>query len=656
MNYRPEIDGLRAVAVLAVLFYHAGLAGFSGGYVGVDVFFVISGYLITRLLALDLSQKRFSLKKFYERRCRRILPALFIMCLSVSLAAWFLFLPFEFKNFGRSLAATATFWANILFWRQTGYFDAESFTKPLLHCWSLAVEEQFYIFFPLLLAFLHRKTGRRLWSALAFLALLSLALSAGQVLSRPETAFYFLPSRAWELLLGSLAALWPYAPTPARLIEPLAGFSLFLILAPFFLYGASTPFPGLAAAPPVFGAALFIHVHQAGLALSRPGRWLAAAPLRNLGKISYSLYLWHWPLLSIPRYLRQEPLSPAARLAALAGAFLLAWLSWRFIENPVRQRRLLKSGRAVLAASLAGILCLTAAGRLVRSADGFPSRLTGQARLYAEAAEDSYRIGASRLFSPYEVRAWPLGPESREPGFLVWGDSHANMWRAGLDLLAEEYQSPGLFIDPRGCGFLMADQPEPETGRNCGGYREAVLEMIREKGFREVLLAMRYSVFFGVGPFPERPPAYEAGSALAAGRNEFERRLKYTLRRLNEAGARVWLIENVPEYPDNVVNRLAFGAQRGLTPEEMGYPRRHYRNRNAEARRILSELSGPGFRLLPVDQIICRGGRCLPGDRKSSFYTDAHHLTNYGAVSFRSAIRPLFRAIEEERNKSRPAG
>ncbi|MDR1920125.1 MAG: acyltransferase, partial [Candidatus Adiutrix sp.] len=452
-RYRPEIDGLRSVAVMSVLLYHAGFNFCSGGFVGVDVFFVISGFLITGILLDDLDAGIFSLKNFYERRLRRILPPLFAMSVVVAALAWLYLLPFDFKNYGRSLAAMAAFWANIFFWKQSGYFDAASFAKPLLHTWSLSVEEQFYILFPFFLRFFYRWVKARLPLFLLMSFFLSLMVSAVQVEYQPDMAFYWLHSRAWELLAGSLTAVWSRHPDhPAlrltgRFPSAFAFLGLAAMLGPICLYEETTSFPGLAALPPTLGTALIILAHHGGASSSPAGRILASAPFTGLGKISYSLYLWHWPLLAMPRYAADAPLSAGQAAAALAAAFIPAWLSWRFVENPVRRREVFRSRRAVFIAAGVGLVVLAAAGRIVRTADGFPGRLPPAARLYAAAAEDSYRSApAAPYFKTsvdgvgYTVKAWPVGPRESPPFFLLWGDSHARMWRAAFDRLAEENQ------------------------------------------------------------------------------------------------------------------------------------------------------------------------------------------------------------------------
>lgn len=292
-TYRPDIDGLRAVAVLGVILYHFEVWPFSGGFVGVDVFFVISGYLITGIIANDLQADRFSILTFYQRRVRRILPALVACVAATSVAGLFILLPNELQDLGQSLIATALFASNIYFWSQSGYFAPAADTQPLLHTWSLAVEEQFYIAFPLILAAVWRWNRRALVPTLLVLALLSLGVSAYQVQQAPQAAFYLSIGRGWELLVGSLIALCRshLDKVPATC----AWLGLAAIVASLVGYNEQMPFPGLAALLPCLGAAAII-VSAPGTMV---GNFLSSSPMRGIGLISYSLYLWHWPIWPI---------------------------------------------------------------------------------------------------------------------------------------------------------------------------------------------------------------------------------------------------------------------------------------------------------------------------------------------------------------------
>ena len=354
MHYRPDIDGLRTVAVVPVLLFHAGL-GLSGGFTGVDVFFVISGYLITTLLLGEMDERRFSLLGFYERRARRILPALFTVLIATTVAALLLMTPTDLVSYAKSAASTAGFLANIWFYTQEGYFTEAAELKPLLHTWSLGVEEQYYLLFPPLLwlvLLLGRNRPPAILLALAGLA--SFALSVQGAIDAPKAAFYLPHYRVWELLLGSGLALatargWLARPARHAWLAAAAGLAgLAMIAAAALLYGPETRFPGAAALLPCLGAALVI---WSGTSPRTPAaRLLALPPLVWIGKLSYSLYLWHWPIIAFAVYRKGEDLAASEGLACLALALVLSALSWRLVEQPFRNRARL-SRRAIFASA-----------------------------------------------------------------------------------------------------------------------------------------------------------------------------------------------------------------------------------------------------------------------------------------------------------------
>lgn len=349
MRHRPEIDGLRAVAVVPVILFHAEFGWFSGGFVGVDVFFVISGYLITSILVEDLAGGRFSIARFYERRARRILPALFFVLACTTAAAWLWMTPPQLEGYARALVAVVLFVSNIYFWRTDDYFAPAAELNPLLHTWSLAVEEQFYIVFPVLLFVGWRFGARRLlWIAVA-LSLASLALAQWGSRNAPTPNFFLIPTRAWELGAGAICALL-LANAPPRANALLAGLGLALVAASVFAFDAATPFPSVYALAPVGGAALVILY---GDARTLVGRLLSLRPMVGIGLISYSVYLWHQPLFVFARIRSMTHPSAEVMLALSAASLVLGYLSWRYVEAPFRRSGAppLPSRRAVFAAS-----------------------------------------------------------------------------------------------------------------------------------------------------------------------------------------------------------------------------------------------------------------------------------------------------------------
>jgi peptidoglycan/LPS O-acetylase OafA/YrhL len=372
MKYRSDIDGLRAVAVCSVLLFHGFPSWFSGGYVGVDIFFVISGYLITEILVREARSGVFSIKRFYIRRARRIFPALLLVLLATLFASWLIMLPVEWRNFGEQLGASAIFVSNVVLWREAGYFDRSSDLKPLLHLWSLAVEEQYYLVWPLIVYMFSGHKDRFLQIGCVALIAISLALSVLLTPTHSVAAFYLPLTRVWELLIGSGLVFISNRQWFERLensatglpVESILGFlGLGLILAALFLFDKTTPFPSWYALVPDVGAALLI---LASLK-SWPNRHLLASkPMVWLGLISYPLYLWHWPLLSLGRLWVGEALPSAHVAGLLVLSLALAWVTMRWIESPIRAKsRDSLAGRdaALLWAALLGIGAVGLAAR-----------------------------------------------------------------------------------------------------------------------------------------------------------------------------------------------------------------------------------------------------------------------------------------------------
>lgn len=369
MHYRREIDGLRALAVVPVILFHAHVPYLPGGFIGVDIFFVISGFLITSLLAEDLAANRYSLAAFYERRVRRILPALYLVLIVTLPPAFLLMLPAQIEDFAASLAAVTVFLSNFFFLSQVGYFSPDAELQPLLHTWSLAVEEQYYLLFPPLLALLWRKGAGWTYAILGLVALASFLLCLWGAVENPGRNFYFTGSRAWELLAGAIAALvLRRGAVPGN--DTLALLGLSGVLAAFFFWGPEMPAPGAWMLIPVIGTVLILLFAQSGTrtaqALSHPG-------FVGIGLVSYSAYLWHQPLFAFARlHFVAEP--PALVMAGLIGlTFLLAWASWAFVEQPFRRRsgQMLPNRRGLfLIAALVGG-GLFAIGAFGKSTDGF---------------------------------------------------------------------------------------------------------------------------------------------------------------------------------------------------------------------------------------------------------------------------------------------
>jgi len=436
-GYRPDIDGLRAVAVLMVVLNHLNL-GVRGGFVGVDVFFVISGYLISSMILGEMASGAFTLIGFYERRVRRILPALLLMLMISSAVLVRRLLPWETEAFAKMLLAALFCVSNLFYEQKGGYFDPPEQFRALLHTWSLAAEEQFYIVFPLLLVGIRRWFPSRLRTAIVGLALVSLAIAEVVVLRDSRAAFFESPLRAWEFLTGTLIALgFANALHNRWQREAASAAGLLLIVLPGLFYNNGTVFPGLMAIPPCAGAALVIAAGEKGDSVS--GRCLSWRPLVFIGLISYSLYLWHWPIVAFEeRSFRMVPLRNAPwtlRLTMLMVSLAAAVLSWWFVERPFRSGRFRPRRRTLFAITGSAVAAMLAFGCVAITSGGFPSRFPSNV-LKIAAYHDNFASGDECFDDPRGKlrfnRKACLNPDDGRRHFLLLGDSHAEDLYPGL--------------------------------------------------------------------------------------------------------------------------------------------------------------------------------------------------------------------------------
>lgn len=489
MKYRSEIDGLRSIAVLPVIFFHAGFSTFSGGYVGVDVFFVISGYLITTILIDQISTGKFSIVDFYERRARRILPALFFVMLCTIPFAWLWMIPQQFKDFSQALVAISFFVSNILFWRKEDYFAPSAEENPMLHTWSLAVEEQFYIFFPILLLILWRFGKNPVFYAVVLLSFLSLLLAEYGWRNNPTANFYLLPTRAWELGVGAICAFLLHGKT-AKPNQLLSVLGLLMIAYSVFAFDETVPFPSVYALVPVIGTALIILFGGKGTLIEK---LLSTKVLVGVGLVSFSAYLWHQPLFAFARIRGLDIESATLMLSLSAASILLAFFSWRYVEQPFR-----KKGGAVSTASrfsrkqVFGMAAVFSIGFIGFGLKGhysngyfdlFMERNPSIAQTYMLIDSAKSRESQSLLLSPCKFRSTNLMDEherfmecSDKYGLatMVIGDSHS------IDLFNGLIQvdfSP--FIVGSVSGGCRPHQDRGVT-KNC--QYEGVLEFLKQHG------------------------------------------------------------------------------------------------------------------------------------------------------------------------------
>jgi peptidoglycan/LPS O-acetylase OafA/YrhL len=496
MLYRPEINGLRSFAVLPVIFFHAGFSLFSGGYVGVDVFFVISGFLITTIILEEMRVGRFSIINFYERRARRILPALFFVMLVSIPFAWALLSPSDLQDFAQSLVAIALFGSNFLFWQESGYFDTAAELKPMLHTWSLAVEEQYYVLFPLLILAAWRLGTKRLAALIAAIGAVSLLIAEIQVRTQPATAFFLLPARTWQLLMGSMVAFvvvywhrYPGLIDHNRLLgEVLGAVGLIMIIWATFLFDEHTPFPGIMALVPTLGTALVLLFSSSRTFV---GRVLAFGPLVGVGLISYSAYLWHQPIFAFTRHAFPGDVPGWVMLLLSAITLGLAYLSWRFVEQPFRARSFI-GRRAIFAASGLGIVAFMSLG----TAGHFGRDTITDVRLSSVDPalrstflnKEDLLSGRDRLIRPFFASA--DAEFSADPGtkkILILGDSVAGDLYGSVMVNADRFE--GMEIRR----MFLDDQCMPDFERM---LIDGELRLLRDRTCRPSLERLRDGPLF----------------------------------------------------------------------------------------------------------------------------------------------------------------
>jgi peptidoglycan/LPS O-acetylase OafA/YrhL len=656
-KYRPDIDGLRAVAVLSVILYHAGVRQLSGGFVGVDVFFVISGYLITQYIDNRIQAGRFSIVEFYERRIRRILPALFFLLLAATLAAYFVLLPQDLVKFAKSEIATVAFVPNLFFFYWgSGYFETGTKLKPLLHMWSLGVEEQFYIFFPLIM-FLVSRWGRRtkvvsIW--LLFAGSLLLSCWAVQFRGLRDESFYMVPFRAWELLLGSLMALGAFPLLKSgTLRNVLAAIGFCAILISAFVYSSSTPFPGLSAALPCLGAALIIYADENGATLT--GTLLSARPMVFVGLISYSLYLWHWPVIVYAKQLIGRPLTLTERIVAVSFSLMAATLSWRFVERPFRS---LSSGprrnTLFLQAATAGV-CLLALAQVAVKVHGLPQRFPQQAIAYADAGSD-WGTEQDVCRTSRQIEQLPqchFGVNQKTaPDFLLWGDSHAESLAPAFDALAQSSGNTGWIASFPACLPLPAVHRVDTPG--CPEFNDAVIALIENRNIKTVVLAGRWAVpslGLSEGELEDGKPQvllFDSSSSthsLSENEKVLDRGLHRVVSRLITEGRRVILVMDVPDTGVNTPSYLARSVIEGKIPNARRDARiamSEYSRESEHTEELLLSIARE-FHALTVDPKtqLCDATECLIARDGHSLYHDSNHLTRFGALQLVELFSPL---------------
>lgn len=637
-NYRPDIDGLRAVAVLAVMLCHAGYAAFAGGFTGVDVFFTISGFVVTTSLLGDLSRDSFSFKEFYARRAKRLAPALYAM-LVVTFAFSILFsFPDDTFHLSKNILAVATMTSNIFLSKQTGYFDAAAADQPLLHTWSLSVEEQFYIVLPLLLYWLHRKARGWVLPAFAVLTVASFAYAICEAHRATTGAYYFAQNRAFEFLVGSLLALVEFRREPlrSRRFDALFLAGLAIVLLGVFGFSATTQFPGIGAIVPCGGALLMIFAGRRAVVLHRI---LSNDAAVFIGRVSYPLYLWHWPVFFALR--RLDLASPKGYAIAIGVACVLSVLTYLYVEGAARHavmpaRQALLSF-LVLPVVVSGVLAGT--GKL---SDGFlfayPQKIRNDVRWSGDALFDMPR--GKKCWSQIAVTdeaTCTLGDPAASDKAILWGDSHAYHLIYFFDQLGKERHIAIHDVAFTLCPPIENEPPKPgyapflEDHLHCVAHDKAVMSYVLSRpDIKTVFMASAWQNYQNLSADPNTVD----GHGFRPG--ELEHELGETIAKLTAAGKHVVLMNDVPTIPMNLINcdfnnDLLFPIHRNVCQFDASIAREQH----APIRAMLQRLHGkyPQIDIMHTYDVPCNSNVCvLDFDGLPIYrYDDYHHLSAAGS-------------------------
>ena len=633
LRYRPDIDGLRGVAVLAVVLYHAHVPGFSGGYVGVDVFFVISGYLITQLLeAIGGTGSPRAWGEFYLRRARRLLPALLVLLAAAAIAATVLFLPADLIRFGRGLLLATVFLGNVGAWLDGGYFNPGWRFTPLRHLWSIGVEEQFYLVFPVVLLGILRLPTRWRTLLVALLALSSLSLAIWAATRWPVQNYYLLPTRGWELLVGVGVALYPRPPSGTkRAALPVLAF---VTLAAVVWQASFEHFPSIANLAACASTALLIRTDTG--AQTAIGRVLRLRPLVFTGLISYSLYLWHAPVLAFASYYSVTEPSAAPRALLLTLIYLVSVLSWRFVELPLRARSPAQTARLLLRAGLPVMGLLGSCGYWLWHSDGLPGRFDpAVVRLAATETQPSARTIEPRCLNltEREIERGQLcsfGPtDDSARRIVVWGDSHAEALLPAYRSLAERYHLRIYFAVKGACWPLLGSEAGAAGNfwhERCTHFNLAMAEGIRQLRPQRVVLNAYWRDASSAGWLQHVNRLLRPDASISRG-------IERTLAAVSSAGASACVVLTVPGYPYPIPYARAMAQQRHLAPDSLVITREAALKQFQDVEHELHSLAGRNqLQVVDAKDAMCPGAQCLIfGPDGSSLYQDANHLSAAGS-------------------------
>lgn len=636
MKYRPEIDGLRAISVISVILFHTGCQYFRGGFVGVDIFFVISGYLITTIILTEKDQGTFSILNFYERRIRRIFPALFLVTFTSLVFAWFLLPPWDMKNFSHSLIAVSIFASNIFFWQETGYWETDSELNPLLHTWSLAIEEQYYLLFPLFLFLMWRFRKRWIFAILLLIAATSLGLSQWGASYQPSATFFCLPTRIWEIAIGAIIAFLLLYGKPkytalfegSIIHEFLSLIGLLMIGYSIYTFNQATPFPSLYALIPTIGGGFIILFSSSEMLI---GRLVGTKAMVGIGLISYSLYLWHHPVFAFARH--RSLTEPNSLLFAelILLLFPLAYLSWKYVERPFRKSDVIET-KTVASLAVTGLLLFALVGWVGDMTNGFSTQILHRGSSHQAAINNQK---PSSGLSDVCDHSFTLSPDCRtsdEPEIVVWGDSFAMHLVPAI--MASNANAKIIQMTKSLCSpfFDVATLDPPDQlvswSEGCLDFSDKVRNWLKTND------TVKYAVLSA--PLDNRFLSESSillsrhGKIINAGFQRALEEFENTLNQLESMGITPIVFSPPASNGDDLGHCLAHAAWMGINLDTCDFSVDEMRFSRLRAYDFLDVIKN-NHRIVRVDKLTCDTSRCKTHIGSALLYRDAGHLSYEGA-------------------------
>ena len=673
-DYKPQIDGLRALAVLPVIFFHADFFYFKGGFVGVDIFFVISGYLITTIILKEISKKKFSLLNFYIRRSRRILPVLyFITFLTFSFSIIFM-TGDDLRFYSKEIISVIIFLSNFFFWKNTGYFSPDSDLQPLLHTWSLGVEEQFYIFFPIFFIFVYKFYKNKLVLFISIIFLFSFILSQiggnfkiQNLISSPPffllpfelfwqagSANFYLPfGRVWELMSGSLVAIYLFKKRieDNKINNFFSFFGFFLIIYSIIFFNEDIQYPSIFTLLPVLGTLLIILFATKITILNK---FLSLKPLVYTGLISYSLYLWHQPILAFNRIYFDHDLSVIHSVILLIIAFFLSIITWKFIEQPFRNKKKLSNKKAISFLLLSSFLILSISlliyfEKIKSNQISLPKNITNS--FLTEDKKNCFDLDYAHI---KEKTDWycEVGKTNVPITFAIIGDSHALSLKPGFHDAASEVYQRGLFTGFSGCPALLniySIRPDRNI-RNCKLLNEKIYRFIKKNEIKKVFLVSRWTYYtdgnYDKTNFSHISKSEEFFSNKNNSRAAFVFGLSETIKKYNNLGVEVVIVHQVPfqvfgpkyiYYKSfNKINAVIDSDK--LTQLSVDYKKHMFLQKFVRDQINILKNKNYKFKEIDLNSFFCDNKKCKIGKKNGSYYSDKNHLSIFGAKAVKKEI------------------